>query len=94
MASDKPSDDDPESWYSTTWTVDQNRVTNEAFTSTYHGPVQTSTLCPTVTSLAHPPISPMPTPHFAHHTPMPGHPVPMDVDALHRKAAPEGSCFC
>lgn len=92
MAAGRPSDDDPESWYSSARVVDQNRVTNEAFLSTHRNPVQTTPSRQGVTFPRNP-VTPVSAPRYAHHTPTPGNPVPMDVDALKRKSTPEGSCF-
>ena len=89
MASGRPSDTQPDEWYNMARTVDQNRATNEAFSSSSRNmapipsrPVGTSTIR----------LAP-PTQRHAHTVPTPGNPVPMDVDLLRKKTSLPSSCF-
>ena len=91
MASGRPSDTDPDGWYSMARTVDQNRATNEAFASAYRlptvahgrsGATPTTRLTPAVVSQGH-----------AHAVPTPGNPVPMDIDASRRRTLGSTLCF-
>jgi hypothetical protein len=83
MASGRPSDKSPSSWYSMARTFDQNRAANEAFTSaSRHSersvrPVGASTFK----------VTPAPKIVHAHTIPTPGNPVPMDLDASRKKSA-------
>jgi hypothetical protein len=87
MASGRPSDAQPEEWYSMARTVDQNRAANEAFSSAYRAPVPsrptTSVVRPTV------PLSKF---SHSHLQPTPGNPVPMDLDSSRNPAIPP-LCF-
>lgn len=93
MASGRPADDNLAEWYSCARTIDQNRAINEAFLSTGRSSVQPASR-PIGTSFIRNPAPSAPFRH-AHSTPSPGNPIPMDVDALKRKARsiPEGSCY-
>lgn len=91
MASGRPSDSSPDEWYNMARTVDQNRATNEAFTSAYRAPAQalprpigTSVFRPVPTGAAQ---------RHAHSVPTPGNPVPMDVDLLRKKVSLPVLCF-
>jgi hypothetical protein len=91
MASGRPSDTNPDEWYSMAQTVDQNRATNEAFQSAYCGPTPTSRSMASAFTV-HPTPPAMPQRH-AHAIPTTGNPVPMDVDALRKKAALPPGCY-
>jgi hypothetical protein len=87
MASGRPDDLDPEAWFEAAIRFDQNQAANAAFRSAHFGTPQPKT---TVQASA-PPIRHLPQPNrfpsrFAHTTPTPGNPVPMDVDAARRAA--------
>ena len=91
MASGRPSDTNPAQWYDMARTVDQNRATNEAFQSAYRGPAPTPrSTAPAFTVRPTPPAMPQ---RHAHSLPTPGNPVPMDVDALRKKAALPPGCY-
>jgi hypothetical protein len=85
MASGRPDDLDPEAWFEAAIRFDQNQAANTAFRSAH-------TTIPQVKAAAQaPPIRQLPQPNhfpprFAHMTPTPGNPVPMDVDAARRAA--------
>jgi len=80
MPSGRPSDIVPTDWYTAARTIDQNRATNEAFQSSY----QTPSAAPTPSHLAT-----FNTIQFQaleqsanhQHSPTPGNPVLMDIDA-------------
>jgi hypothetical protein len=91
MASGRPSDMSPEQWYEMARTIDQNRATNEAFQSAYRGLAPTSSRSVGI-PLAQPILPAFPQ-KYAHVTPTPGNPVPMDIDASRRKALPAAACF-
>ena len=91
MTSGRPSDSNPEQWYSAARTVDENRASNEAFTSSSRGPAPTS-FKPTGTSTFRSPPVVAPERH-AHRTPTPGNPVPMDVDRFRKAASLSPLCF-
>jgi hypothetical protein len=95
MASGRPSDTNPEEWYSMARTVDQNRATNEAFQSAYRGP--TSAVRPAAFSITATPSVRLPAPlvaqRNAHIAPTPGNPVPMDVDAIRKRSAVPLGCY-
>ena len=95
MASGRPSDTNPNEWYSMARTVDQNRATNEAFQSAYRGPAPMSRYAASFTSpqlVARQAPLVVPQRH-AHSVPTPGNPVPMDVDALRKRAALPPGCY-
>ena len=87
MAAGRPSDGNPEQWYNMARMVDQNRATNEAFSSSYHSPAQP--LRPT-TSAARPiiPVGKTGVAGHSHIQPTPGNPVPMDLDNSRKSATP------
>ena len=95
MASGRPSDTNPEEWYSMARVVDQNRATNEAFQSAYRGSTLLS-LATAFSTAATPtaclPVPVVPSKH-AHTIPTPGNPVPMDVDALYKRSVLPPGCF-
>ena len=82
MSSGRPSDANPDEWYNMARTVDQNRATNEAFTSIHQTTVPVP--CPFGTSLIRP-TPPPPKAGHAHIIPTPGNPVPMDLDAAKKR---------
>src|SRR4029077_15329420 len=88
MASGRPSDTDPESWYSLAHTVDQNRATNEAFRSSYSksyvSPLRQSGFIP---------VRPPTMTSHAHITPTPGNPVPMDIGTGRNRERPPLACY-
>ena len=93
MAAGRPSDTSPEEWYSMARTVDQNRATNEAFQLAYRGPAPTSrpaafSVLTSTLSRSLPPAL-----KHAHSIPTPGNPVPMDVDALRKRATQSSGCY-
>ena len=90
MASGRPSDVNPEQWYAMARTIDQNRATNEAFTSAYRSP----SLAPrsATFSAVRLPLAATSQGH-AHLVPTPGNPVPMDLGAARRRALEPGNCF-
>jgi hypothetical protein len=88
MASGRPSDTDPGSWYEMARTVDENRATNEAFQSAYRAPTAPSSRQAGVI-----PVRPVPSVPNAHLVPSPGNPVPMDIDLARRKALSSASCY-
>jgi hypothetical protein len=82
MASGRPDDLDLEAWFEAAIRFDQNQAANAAFRSAHFGTPQPKTTTPAPA----PPIQHLPQTncfpsHFAHTTPTPGNPVPMDVDA-------------
>ena len=79
---------DPMAWYEMAHTVDQNRATNEAFQSVHRAPTT-----PVSRPLNIFPVRSTPSAPRSHLTPTPGNPIPMDIDATHRKAMPTMSCF-
>jgi hypothetical protein len=91
MGVGRPADTDPQGWYDMARTVDQNRATNEAFTSS------SRSSAPTPSRSLGMPIgrsilpSPLPARH-AHSVPTPGHPVPMDIDTARKKSASDATC--
>jgi len=89
MASGRPSDTDPEAWFRLAVVMDQNRAADEAFQASYRqppGPVISG-----VSRLPAPPRPPPPT-RFAHSSPSPGNPVPMDIDATRKAKALLDNC--
>ena len=98
MASGRPSDIDFEAWYRVARQFDQNRMANEAFRQSHRPPLSNSQpripAPPAFRSTGHPSraIS-QPTPSFAHLTPAPGNPVPMDIGAAPKKAPLPAACF-
>ena len=89
MASGRPSDASPDAWYATAQVVDQNRATNEAFTSTYQASPASTRPTPALSSQ---PGASIARPVYAHLHPSPGNPVPMDLDTA-RNAPVAPRCF-
>jgi hypothetical protein len=94
MASGRPDDLDPEAWFEAAIRFDQNQATNAAFRSAHSTIPQVKAAAPA------PPIRHLPQPNrfpprFAHTTPTPGNPIPMDVDAARRAANKlQQKCYC
>jgi hypothetical protein len=94
MASGRPSDTKPDEWYNMARTVDQNRATNEAFQSAFRGSApapRSSTFFSSPSPVARP--SPTVPQKHAHSIPTPGNPVPMDIDAMRKRAALPPGCY-
>jgi hypothetical protein len=89
MASGRPSDTDPDSWYSLARTVDQNRATNEAFRSSY----SRSHVSPLPRQSGFIPLRPPISTSHAHITPTPGNPIPMDIGAGRNKERLPLTCY-
>ena len=94
----RPTDTDPEAWYAAAWRIDQARLTNEAFQSTF----RSTTTAPTCSAL--PWSAPLSMFHFPQSTPPPVPPrptpsvpsggVPMDVDTIQKtRPAPPRGCY-
>ena len=85
MTNGRPSDTDTRGWYGATRTIDENKATNDAFRSSYRNPAATHTTstqaptCPAFNALK------FPVPKLS--GPLPGNPVPMDMDAAQKKLA-------
>jgi len=93
MASGRPSDTDPEAWFKLAVRMDQNRAADEAFQASYRQPQAPSGAL--ISRAPQPLHKSAPPARFAHSTPTPGNPVPMDIDATHRaKVAPENCHRC
>jgi hypothetical protein len=92
MASGRPDDLDPEAWYEAAIRFDQNQAANAAFRLAHFTAPQPKVTAPTIRSL--PQLNCFP-PQFAHMTPTPGNPIPMDVDAARRAANKvQQRCYC
>ena len=93
MASGRPDDLDPDSWYEAAIRIDQNEAANEAFRSS-HTAIKQKTSEVQSRNTTHPGLVPQRTFHkFAHLTPTPGSPVPMDIDAAKRTAKLPTTCY-
>ena len=93
MASGRPDDLDPEAWYEAAIRFDQNQAANAAFRSAHHTTAQPKAPVPAI-PIRHLPLPNRPLPRFAHTTPTPGNPVPMDIDAARRAAnKTQARCF-
>jgi hypothetical protein len=88
MASGQPSDTDPEAWFNLAVQMDQNHAADKAFQASHH---TTSTPTPAARSYASVPRPPLPA-HFAHSSPSPGNPIPMDIDAAQKGKTPGDAC--
>jgi hypothetical protein len=88
MANGRPSDIAPTAWYEAARTIDQNRASNEAFSSAHRISVPN----PTPLRLVNRPAVRLPLTQ-AHVRPTPGNPVPMDIDASRRKAPLPVTCY-
>jgi hypothetical protein len=95
MATGRPSDTNPEGWYSLAVQLDQNRATDEAFQASYRSP-QTSvphSSNPRAGLISVPRVPAVSQPvRFAHTNPTPGNPVPMDIDAARKAKAISDNC--
>jgi hypothetical protein len=83
MASGRLDDLDPEAWYEAAIRFDQNQAANTAFCSAHSTVPQPKATIPAPPARHFPQPNCFP-PRFAHTTPTPGNPVPMDVDAARR----------
>jgi hypothetical protein len=94
MVTGRPSDTDPEGWYSAALLLDQSRAANEAFQASRRPPTTTSRP-PTTSVFRMPPsLTPSPSPlRNAHLVPTPGNPIPMDIDAAKGKAPLPLTCY-
>jgi len=93
MASGRPDDLDPDAWYEAAIRIDQNEAANEAFRSSHAAIKQkTSEVPPRATTHAGLVPQRFP-PKFAHMTPTPGSPVPMDIDAAKRAGKLLATCY-
>jgi len=89
MTMGRPSDTDPEAWYHLATQMDQNSATDRAF----HASLSSF---PPIVPLSRPalplPSRPAPPISFAHATPSPGNPIPMEIDAARRAKAIADIC--
>jgi hypothetical protein len=93
MAAGRPDDLDPDGWYEAAIRIDQNQAANAAFRSAHAShskPPPTSSTFPTRPA---PSAPAKPFHKFAHLSPTPGNPVPMDVDALKKTGKTPLSCY-
>jgi hypothetical protein len=89
MASGRPSDTDPETWFRLAVQMDQNRAADEAFQASYRQNT-TATPAPTTRTSVFPrSVAPA---RFAHSNPSPGNPIPMDIDAARKAKAISDVC--
>jgi hypothetical protein len=93
MAAGRPDDLDPEAWYEAARRIDQNQAANAAFRSAHHVASQPKPLMAATTTRFQPTVDTraiaLPNrqvflSRFAHTSPTPGNPVPMDIDATRR----------
>src|ERR1700689_1170404 len=81
MAIGRPSDVEPKSWYELATQLDQNRAADKAFMSSHCGLPTPHFSVPTPSFAGISKTFPIVNPNrFAHSTPFPGKPVPMDID--------------
>jgi hypothetical protein len=102
MAAGRPDDLDPKAWYEAAIRIDQNQAANAAFRSAHHVASQPKPLTaatatrfqPTVDTraIALPSRQVFPS-RFAHTSPTPRNPVPMDIDATRRASKLPPTCF-
>ena len=97
MAAGRPADNKPEDWYRLAVQMDQNRAAEEAFQSAHRPSPNTGSgilRIPQTTKLSTSSFPPTtrPPPRFAHVTPSPGNPVPMDIDAARKAKALSDTC--
>jgi len=92
MTSGRPSDTDPEAWFRLAVQMDQNRAADEAFYAPQRSaaPALTSSRPGLLYAPKPPPIAP--SARFAHATPSPGNPIPMDIDATRKGKTPSDTC--
>ena len=94
MATGRPSDTDAEGWFEMAVQLDQNRAADEAFQASHRsGPTSNvhSAPRPGIVALARPTPT-LPPRQFAHTTPTPGNPVPMDIDAARKARQTPDTC--
>ena len=95
MATGRPSNTNPEGWYSLAVQLDQNRATNEAFQASYRSP-QTSvphSSNPRAGLISTPRVPATSQPvRFVHTNPTPGNLVPMDINAACKAKAINDNC--
>jgi len=95
MATGRPSDTNPEGWYSLVVQLDQNRATNEAFQASYWSPQMSAphSSNPRAGLISAPRVPATSQPvRFVHTNPTPGNPVLMDIDAACRAKAINDNC--
>ena len=94
MATGRPSDTDAEGWFEMAVQLDQNRATDEAFQASHRsGPTPNALSAPRPGILASTrPAPTVPPRQFAHATPTPGNPVPMDIDAARKARQTPDTC--
>ncbi len=102
MASGRPDDLDPEAWYEAAIRIDQNQAANAAFRSAHHATPQPKPLT-TIAATCFQPATNTRTvalpncqvfpPCFAHTSPTPRNPVPMDINATGQAGKLPPTCF-
>jgi hypothetical protein len=102
MAAGRPDDLDPEAWYKAAIRIDQNQAANAAFRLAHHvipQPKPLTTVAATcfqpaadtrAVALSSHQVFPS---HFAHTSPTPGNPVPMDINVTRRASKLPPTCF-
>ena len=92
MSTGRPADTDPEAWYHLAVRMDQNRAADEAFHASLRGPPS----IPMSTRPSQPPSQKLapsaPLSCYAHTSPSPGRPVPMDIDAASKSTSISDTC--
>ncbi len=92
MTSGRPSDTDPEAWFRLAVQMDQNRAADEAFYVPQRSTMTVPTSsCPGLLHVPRPPPV-APSARFAHASPSPGNPVPMDIDATRKGRTLSDTC--
>ncbi|KDR64956.1 hypothetical protein GALMADRAFT_82488 [Galerina marginata CBS 339.88] len=95
MTQGRPSDVDLDAWYTLAVQIDQNRASDEAFLSSYRTastPISPGIQPATRGSMLPVPKAPAVPFRYAHTTPSPGNPIPMDIDAARKKSALPQNC--
>jgi hypothetical protein len=102
MAAGRPDDLDPEAWYKAMIRIDQNQAANAAFRSAHHAVPQPKSLMAATATRSQPTVDTravtfpnrqgFPS-RFAHTSPTPGNPVPMDIDTTRRAGKLPPTCF-
>jgi hypothetical protein len=102
MAAGRPDDLDPEAWYEAAIRIDQNQAANAAFRSAHHAVPQPKPLMAAITTRSQPTVDTRMVTflsrqgflsRFAHTSPTPGNPVPMDIDVTRRAGKLPPTCF-
>jgi hypothetical protein len=102
MAAGRPDDLDPEAWYEAAIRIDQNQAANTAFRLAHHAVPQPKPLMTVAATCFQPANNTRPVAlpsrqafpsRFAHTSPTPGNPVPMDIDATRRASKLPPTCF-